>query len=89
MSGISMSVDDNIGRLRQHGIKRLLPLRALPMTEMSPSVSSNAASTPRTMPWSSASSTRIVLRFSFEISLEEGFKARGLPISQRLLSKGE
>src|SRR5437879_3887632 len=71
MCGISMSVMKTSGLCARTAASASLPLRACATTEMSPSISSKAASAPRTMPWSSASTTRIVLRL---VSLTGGFK---------------
>src|SRR5580704_3567246 len=65
--GISMSVMKTSGRCASTVPSASSPSRARPTTEMSPSISSRAASAPSTMPWSSAMTTRIVLRASLGV----------------------
>src|SRR5271165_5718326 len=62
--GISMSVMKTSGRACCTVRRASSPLRARAMTSMSSSISSNAASAPRTMAWSSAITTRILSRLT-------------------------
>src|SRR5580700_5649635 len=82
MCGISMSVMKTSGLCASTASSASLPLRACATTEISPSISSNAARAPSTIPWSSASTTRILLR-AFAVSLTlsfRGFHCGGLPL---------